>query len=144
MAGSPLSGRAAVVTGAGGGLGRAIAQRLYDDGADVVLADVTGAEAAAKELGGRAFGVTADISGDEAVQRLFSEVMDRVGRLDILVNNAGIDGDVGPLADCSVGNFDRIFAVNTRGVFLCTKYAMPHLGRSPHAAIVNISSAAGL
>ncbi|GAA5162879.1 hypothetical protein GCM10023321_48910 [Pseudonocardia eucalypti] len=138
-----MSGRVAVVTGAGRGLGQAIAQRLHD-GTTVVVVDLGGADITAKELGRTASAVTADVSDEVGVRELISSVVHRHGQLDIVVNNAGIDGEIGPLADCSVANFDRIFAVNTRGVFLSMKYAMPHLARSPHAAVVNIASAAGL
>lgn len=139
-----LDGKVAVVTGAGRGLGEAIARALDAEGAHVVLADVTGEEQrVAAELGNRSLAVHADVSEEADVAALISETHQEFGRLDILCNNAGIDGELGPLAETSVAMFDRVVAVNLRGVFLGMRYAIPVMLQSGGGSIITIASIAG-
>jgi NAD(P)-dependent dehydrogenase (short-subunit alcohol dehydrogenase family) len=116
----PFDGAVAVVTGAAGGLGAASAARLSRDGAAVVVVDLDGAaaEAVAKGLPGPALAVAADVSSEEDVQAYMRAAVDRFGRVDLHHLNAGIPGTTAPLVDVEVADFDRVVAVNLRGVFL--------------------------
>ena len=137
-----LAGKVAAVTGAASGIGFAIAERLAADGASVALLDIDGADAAAKELGAAGFAV--DVTDAAAVERGLREVVEHLGGLHMLVNNAGIDGSPAPLADYSPEEFDRVVAINLRGVFLGMRYGIPHILASGGGSIVNIASAAGI
>ncbi len=142
-----LDGRVALVVGAGGGLGRAMAQGLAEAGARVAAADLdaAGARAAATAIGaagGRAEPFVADVTSADAVERLVGEVEDRLGPLDVLVNSAGITVR-GPAAEFAGADWDRIIAVNLTGVFLaCQAAGRRMLGRG-RGSIVNIASIAG-
>ena len=137
--------KVAIVTGAGSGIGKTTAQLLAREGAAVVVADVTGTEqATAAEIGGKAFAVHADVSNPADVEAMVAATMDRFGRLDILFNNAGIEGPQAPTADCTVDTFDRVIAINLKGVFLGMKYAIPAMLRSGGGSIINAASVAGL
>ena len=144
-----LVDRVAIVTGGATGIGRAIAERLAAEGAPVVIADravdrgaatIRGIEAS----GGRARVVPCDVSDGEQVRAMVEETLATFGRLDALVSNAGIPGVLAPADACTEENFDRVIAVNLRGVFLCAKYALPHLEAGGRGAIVNIASAFGM
>ncbi|HET6257352.1 SDR family NAD(P)-dependent oxidoreductase [Pseudonocardia sp.] len=115
-----LSGRVAVVTGAAGGIGSAIASRLSRDGASVVLVDLDGdrASALAGRLGGEAIGVQADVSHEEDVERYMDAAVERFGRVDLHHLNAGIPGSAAALPDLGAEEFDRLIAMNLRGTFL--------------------------
>jgi len=135
----------AVVTGAGQGIGRDIAVAFHRQGARVVLADVTEqAKATADELGERAAAVQADVTRWDDVQRMVATAVETFGGLHVVVNNAGIGGTPGPMADCTEDDFDRVLAVNLKGVFLVMKAAIPRLVASGSGSIVNIASIAGL
>jgi 3-oxoacyl-[acyl-carrier protein] reductase len=145
------SGKVALVTGGSRGIGRAIAKRLADDGALVVVNYATDAQAADSLVGeiaaggGEAFAVQAKLGSAPETAKLFSradeELKHRRGeaKLDILVNNAG-RGHFGKLTDASEQNFEELFATNTKAPFLVTKFALPYL--SDGARIINISSGA--
>lgn len=140
-----LKNAIAVVTGAGSGIGKAIAQRLHAEGATVVAVDISGnEEATTQELGVRAWAAHVDVSSKAAVTNLFKDVRSRHGRLDVLCNVAG--GLVGtkvsevPLHQLSEDDFDRMIAVNLKGVFLCMKYALPLMMDSGGGAIINMAS----
>ncbi|MGW5520463.1 SDR family NAD(P)-dependent oxidoreductase [Nocardia africana] len=135
-----LTGKRALVTGAAQGLGRAVAKRLVDLGAEVVIADVSGADPTAEELGCR--GVQCDVSDESDVAAAIAYAAGELGGLDILVNNAGIER-VAPLAAMTKADFDRTMAVNVGGVFLCSKHAIPALADGG-GVIVNLSSTIGL
>jgi NAD(P)-dependent dehydrogenase (short-subunit alcohol dehydrogenase family) len=144
-----MSGKVALITGAGSGLGRAIARIFAQRGAAIVVADIdaVGGSAIAAELreaGGRALFVRTDVSNENDVQSLLEETMRTFGRLDYAVNNAGIDGPVLPLVEQSAANFARVVAVNLMGVFFGLKHQIPIMVRQGGGAIVNTSSIAGL
>jgi NAD(P)-dependent dehydrogenase (short-subunit alcohol dehydrogenase family) len=138
-----FEGKVAVVTGAASGIGHAIAVRLHDEGARVVAADIsTDVEKVATELGARCLGVQADVSNEDDVQRMVDAAVESFGRLDIVCNNAGIDGVPALMAETSVDDFDKVAAVNARGVFLVMSKAIPRLLAAGGGAIVNIASIA--
>jgi NAD(P)-dependent dehydrogenase (short-subunit alcohol dehydrogenase family) len=142
-----LSGRPAIVTGAASGIGRAIALRLADEGAAVIVSDRQ--DDAGQETvrliaarGGRARFVACDVADEASVREMIGRAA--VDGLSILVNNAGIPGDSLPADTLDTADWDRVIAVNLRGPFLCCKYAIPHLAAAGHGAIVNIASIFGM
>ncbi len=143
-----LDGRAAIVTGAATGIGRAIALILAAEGAELTLGDVSAvAEQTAADVvaaGGQAVFVPCDVADAAQVERLVATAVDTYGHLDILVNDAGISGGSGRLHETDIDTWDRVIAVNLRGPFLCARAAIPHLLGSDHGAIVNIASTYGI
>lgn len=144
-----LSGKRALVTGAGRGIGRAIALELAAAGADVVI-NYAGSRAAAEEvaeecrkLGAKAVAIQADVSSADDVARLFSEAVEFLGGLDILVNNAGITRD-GLLLRLSDADIDEVLAVNLRGALLCARAAAKVMLRQRCGRIISISSVVGV
>lgn len=143
-----FAGTVVIVTGGGSGVGRATAERFAAEGASVVVADVD--DAGGKETvdailgaGGTATHLSTDVADEDAVRTLVQTAIDEYGRLDIAVNNAGILGSFLPTADTPTEQFDRLVAVNLRGVFLGMKHQIPAI--LPNGgAIINVSSAAGL
>src|SRR5437870_12705681 len=125
-----LEGRVAVITGGSSGIGRAIALRFADEGARVVVGDVTqepreGGETTEALLGSRGSHVDADVARADDVDRLVGAAVGRYGRLDVMVCNAGIAGRYSkPLLETSEEDWDAIMAVNLRGVFLCCRRAI--------------------
>jgi len=148
MAGQ-LTGRVALVTGGGSGIGRATALTFAREGARVVVADV-GEEGGRQtvhqieDTGGEAAFVRADVSLASDVKALIAETLSRFGRLDCAHNNAGIEGPVVLPADVEEDDFDRLVAVNLKGVYLCLKYEIPEMLARGGGAIVNTASVAGL
>lgn len=138
--------RVAVVTGAGDGIGWATAQRLAQDFAHVVIADVRAdvAEKRASELGAGHLGLGCDVTSEADVVALMKRVHERFGRLDALVNNAGIGEQPVMTLEQTVDAFDRILAVHLRGTFLASREAGRIFVQQQSGAIVNISSIAGL
>lgn len=141
-----LAGRVAVITGGGRGLGRAMSLGLVAAGARVVAAGRTEADlhetvAAIDAHGGEAVAVTADIGDLDAAARIVDAAVSRFGGIDIVVNNAAEPG-FGEVAALTPETFDRAYAVNVKGPLLLCNAALPHLERSPHAAIVNVVSPA--
>ena len=142
-----LAGKVAVVTGAAGGIGGAIARELAAEGARVVVSDVQpgdGTVAQIEEAGGEAAFLACDVSDPGQVQALVAGAVERFGGLDVLVNNAGIAGGNGPAHELDLADWDRALAVNLTGPFLCTHFAMPHLLASGAGRIINIASTSGL
>ena len=130
-----------VVTGAASGIGRAAAELMHARGARVVIADINGeaASAVANALGERALSAAVDVSQADSVAALIEKTVARFGGIDVLCNNAGF-GLRGTVTTTDEGDWDRLMAVNLKGVFLCSKYAMPHLVASGHGRIVNTTS----
>jgi NAD(P)-dependent dehydrogenase (short-subunit alcohol dehydrogenase family) len=144
-----LSGKVALITGGGRGIGRAIALRFASEGASVMLVATRREplEATAAEIrtgGGRAATAILDVADETAVKRTVEATIGELGRLDILVNNAGIGGPTQRVADMDRAEWDRTLAVNVTGAFLCSKHAIPHLVARRSGRIVNITSIAGL
>jgi NAD(P)-dependent dehydrogenase (short-subunit alcohol dehydrogenase family) len=139
-----LTGKVAIVTGSTKGIGLAIAERLVNEGAEVVVSARTATDVAevATRLGGHALGIPCDVADPEACQRLVDRTLERFGRLDVLVNNAGF-GIFKSIADMTVEEWRRQIDVNLGGVFYCSKAALPHLSASGDGFIVNIGSLAG-
>jgi len=147
MIGSKLAGKVAIVTGAGRGIGRSVADALGSEGAHVVLAartesEIDEAAGAIRKSGGSATPVRADVTDEAQMARLAGEALKVSGAVDILVNNAGI-GIFKPVVAMDVSEFDAMWNVNMRGVFLATRAVLPAMIRSRSGAIVNIASLAG-
>jgi NAD(P)-dependent dehydrogenase (short-subunit alcohol dehydrogenase family) len=133
--------RVAIVTGAGSGLGAAVAARLASEGASVVCTDVTdAAEGTAGRLGGRGWGVRLDVGDTGQVAGLVQEVRERHRRLDALVNCAGVDGAVAPLAELTEENLELVLRVNLKGPFLTMKHAIPLMVEGGGGAVVNVAA----
>jgi NAD(P)-dependent dehydrogenase (short-subunit alcohol dehydrogenase family) len=142
-----LEGRVALITGAASGIGKATAQRLADEGAAVLVTDiqVEAGEATIKELndgGGRAAFFKHDVTDESEWEAACAEAVNELGGLDILVNNAGM-GDIKPIEDTTLAEWERTVAIDQTGVFLGMKVAAPHLKKSEHASVINISSIFG-
>lgn len=144
----PLTGKVAVVTGAGRGLGRAIATALGQAGAAVVVASRTGTELdtfvqEAESAGRRALAVATDVTDEQAVETLTSRTLETFGRIDIVVNNSGVLATT-PLLDQSAADWDRVIATNLRGTFLVTRALGRHLVAQGSGKVINIASNFGL
>jgi NAD(P)-dependent dehydrogenase (short-subunit alcohol dehydrogenase family) len=144
-----LEDRVAIVTGGALGIGRATAEVLAREGACVAVVDVLepeGADVAAaiRKGGGVAQFWRLDVTEEEDVRNVFAEIHDHFERLDILVNNAGISGTNAPTHEVTVSDWEAVMDVNVKGVFLCTKHAIPYLREAGGGSIVNLSSIYGL
>jgi NAD(P)-dependent dehydrogenase (short-subunit alcohol dehydrogenase family) len=140
--------KVAMVTGAGSGIGEAIARRMAEEGATVVVADLnrTAANQVASAIerdGGTAVAVQQDVADPASVEKSVEFAVQKFGRLDVAVNNAGITGDLKPTADYSLEGWDKVIAVNLSGVFYGMKYQIPAMLRSGGGSIVNIASILG-
>ena len=147
---SRLDGKVAFITGGGGGIGRATAERFAEEGAKVVIAEINpdvGASAAesarafGRNSGGDAHFIETDVSDADSVQSAIAETVDRFGRLDILHNNAG--GSTlqdGPVTEAPVEEFWRCINLDLFGTFLCSKYAIPVIAKSGGGSVINMSS----
>lgn len=143
-----LKGKIAVITGAGTGVGRAIAQKLSKEGATALLVGRTKktlleTQAVIQKAGGSAHIFTADVSHDEEVSRLVQEILGQFGHVDILVNNAGISKEY-ELLDMPISVWDEIYNINLRAVMLLTKALLPSMVERHSGNIVNIGSGAAL
>ncbi len=141
--------KTAIVTGAGNGIGRAIALAFAGAGANVVVSDVLvdDGERTVNEItdaGGSALFVAADVSDALQAENLVSTTVHHFGRLDILANNAGIGGSRLRLHEVEPDDFDRVISVNLRGTYLCTKFALPHFLAQNDGRILNTASTYGL
>jgi 3-oxoacyl-[acyl-carrier protein] reductase len=144
-----LADKVAIVTGAGRGIGRAIAIRYAAEGARVVVNYVSRSDAAddtvetIRKAGGDAVAIAADVSRSADVDRLVAETLDRFGRIDILVNNAGVMVTKGVL-ETDEDDWDRTIDINLKGAYLCSKAVAPVMIRQEGGRIINISSNSGL
>ncbi|HET6944529.1 MAG TPA: glucose 1-dehydrogenase [Gaiellaceae bacterium] len=137
-----LEGKVCVITGAGGGMGEEAARVFTDEGAKVVVADID-KEAAARvaETIGQSFAVQVDVSDEDSVQAMYRVAAEEHGGIDVLYNNAGISpADDASILDTSSEAWDRVQAVNTRGVFLCCKYGIPYLLERGGGSVINVAS----
>lgn len=143
-----LQGRNALVTGASSGIGKAIAIRFAEDGANVAInyrsgaeqAEDTRAEAQKANPGGKYLTIQADVSQEDQVKAMFAKTLEAFGSLDVLVNNAGIQKPC-PSHEIEAADFDRVIGVNLRGPFLCAREAIRHfLSRNARGVILNNSS----
>ncbi len=148
-----LAGKVAIVTGAGSGIGRAIAQRLAAEGAAVVacgqrLERVGETVREIEAAGGRGFAVACDVADAAQVARLVQSAVDAFGRLDVLVNNAAKNRPDAPVAETAVeldeGWWRATMDVNATGAFLCAKHALPHMIAAGGGSIVNVASTSGI
>lgn len=143
---SALTGQVAIVTGAGRGIGRAVATALAAEGAHVVLAARTRQELATvasevREAGGRALAVPVDVTQDTAVDALVDQVVAELGRVDLLVTAAGVAA-FGPVAGAKPPDWDGMLAVNLRAVMVCCRAVLPPMLRQRRGTIVNVASIA--
>jgi NAD(P)-dependent dehydrogenase (short-subunit alcohol dehydrogenase family) len=142
-------GKVAFVTGATSGIGRATAIAFAQEGASVVVVDIAeqGVQETARlieELGISALAITCDVSNADDVKAAVEGAIKTFGRIDVAFNNAGVEQPFGAIADVTEDAWDRLVAINLRGVFLCMKYLVPIMLRQGGGAIVNTSSTAGL
>lgn len=137
-----LDGKVCVITGAGGGMGREAAILFSEEGARVCAADVDleAAQQTAKDARD-AFAVGVDVADEESVRQMMDATAERYGGIDVLYNNAGISpDDDASILETSVEAWDRVQAVNTRGVFLCCKHGIPHLQKRGGGSVINVAS----
>jgi len=140
-----LDGKVALVTGAGSGMGAAIVELFCAEGARVVAADISGKQnEVAQKFGIQCRAVQADVSISGDVKAVVETVSREYGRLDVLCNNAGIQGAIARIADHDEDDFDRVIAVNLRGVFLGMKYAIPLMLMTGGGSIINTASIAAM
>ena len=141
-----LEGKVAIITGAGGGLGRGCAEVFAKEGAKIILAGTTlrNLEETREILyksGAESHCIVTDVAETDNVKRMVEFTMNQFGRLDCAVNNAGIDGDLTPAADYSEETFDRVIAVNLKGVWNCMRFQIPAMLEVGGGSIVNVSTA---
>jgi NAD(P)-dependent dehydrogenase (short-subunit alcohol dehydrogenase family) len=144
-----LTGKTALVTGGALGIGRAACIRLAQEGARVAVTDVHDAEGHAvvdtiTAAGGSAGYWHLDVSRELEVRSVLEDVAQAFTRLDVLVNNAGISGANKPTHEVTEAEWDHLMAVNVKGVFFCTKHALPYMIAAGHGSIINLSSIYGL
>src|SRR5437868_12914326 len=136
-----LAGKGCVFTGAGGGMGADAAQLFTDEGAQVVVADVN-LEAATKVAEGvNGLAVQVDVADESSVQAMYKAAAERFGGIDVLYNNAGISpADDDSILDTDLDAWERVQAVNTRGVYLCCKHGIPHLLERGGGSVINVAT----
>jgi 3-oxoacyl-[acyl-carrier protein] reductase len=141
-----LKGKTALITGAAQGFGFGIAETFVREGARVAVLDLNGdkAEEAARAIGGEAFAVTCDVAKADSVDTAVARVIATFGRLDIVVNNAGTTHRNMPMTDVTEEEFDRVFAVNVKSIYLMAKATVPHFREHGGGVILNIGSTAGV
>lgn len=142
-----LQDKVIIVTGGGVGIGKAYSERLAAEGARVAIADIAAeaSEALAASItsgGGQAIALATDVSDESSVAAMVQRVLDRFGRVDVLVNNAGLFAAVrhSPVTEITVPEWDRVMAVNVRGIFLCCRAVVPPMQAQGAGKIINISS----
>jgi 3-oxoacyl-[acyl-carrier protein] reductase len=141
-----LKDKTTIVTGAGSGFGKGIAIRFAKEGARVGVIDIN-AEAArevASQIGNSSFAMEADVSIDGDVSRMVQKALDRWGQLDILVNNAGTTHRNQPMTEVTEEEYERIFAVNVKSVYLSARHVVPVMKKQGFGVILNVASTAGV
>lgn len=143
-----LEDKVAIITGGAAGIGLATAALFLREGAKVVLVDLKEAdlEQAEQHLGHpeRVFSVAADVSNEDSTKKYVDAALHHFGAINVFVNNAGIECKPAPTHEQETSHFDRVIAVNLRGVFLGMKYVLPHLIKAKSGSVINMSSVAGL
>jgi 3-oxoacyl-[acyl-carrier protein] reductase len=141
-----LKDKVALITGAGSGMGKAMAETFAREGARVAVVDVDGAaaEKVASAIGKSAVAIACDVSNRPATAAAVKASLDAFGALHVLVNNAGVSHRNKPLLDIDEAEFDRVFAVNVKGVFLCCQAVVPEFRRNGGGVIINIGSTAAV
>jgi NAD(P)-dependent dehydrogenase (short-subunit alcohol dehydrogenase family) len=144
-----LFGKVALITGGASGLGKVFCETLAEFGADVAIADIdeVGAHQTAgliENLGRRSLSVKADVSHPDEVQHMADETVARLGTIDILVNNAGINARGARIAEMPIEDWDRVIAIDLKGVFLCTRSVLPVMVKQRKGTIINIASVYGV
>lgn len=142
-----FKGKVSLITGGSYGIGRATALAFANAGAQVVIADIeSNSETlrAIRQAGAEPVFMQCDVSKADQVQGMIQEIIKKFGRLDFAFNNAGIEGDNGPLQECTLENWDRVLNVNLRSVFLCMKEQIPLMRSQGSGVIVNCASVAGM
>lgn len=144
-----VEGKVAVVTGAALGIGKACCLRLADEEAVIAVSDILDQEGqeVAKEIkknGGTAEYWHLDVSNENEVKKVFADVKAKFGRIDIMVNNAGISGVSKPTDEITEQEWDKVMAVNVKGVFFCTKHVIPYMRITGGGSIINLSSIYGI
>ena len=141
-----LKDKVAIVTGGASGFGAGIVRKFIAEGAQVVIADLNTdmGTALAGELGDAAKVIRVDVANRESVEALTSETLSAFGQIDILVNNAGVTHLPAPLDEVSEADFDKVFAVNCKSVYLTAQTVVPHMRDRGSGAILNVASTAGV
>lgn len=144
-----LDHKVALITGAAGGLGRQTAIRMAEEGAKIALVDlnVEGGEETKKlveEIGSKSIFIQADVSKSSDVQNYVKKTIEEFGKIDIFFNNAGIEGMVAPVEDYDEDEFDKVIAINVKGVFLGLKYVLKEMKKQGSGSVINTSSIGGL
>jgi NAD(P)-dependent dehydrogenase (short-subunit alcohol dehydrogenase family) len=140
-----LDGKVAIVTGGGRGIGVEYSKVLAAEGAKVAVTDIVDTETTVniiKQAGGDAIGIHCDVTDPDNIKAMVAETVEVYGRLDILVNNAALFADLkqGSFLDIDEAEWDRVMQINTRGVFSCSKAAVPEMKKNGYGKIVNIAS----
>jgi 3-oxoacyl-[acyl-carrier protein] reductase len=143
-----LHGKTAIITGAGSGFGRASAYLFAREGARLVVTDINSAAVeqtaiTIKSRGGEAFHVHADVQDATQVKELVTMAIDKLGKIDILFNNAGIGQKINTVENISESEWDFIYAVNVKSIFLAVKYVVPHMKKQDSGTIINTASSVG-
>lgn len=141
-----LAGKSAIITGGASGFGAGIARKFIAEGARVMIVDINGEAAAllAKELGANAIAHTSNVSVNADVEAMTKAALSAFDAIDILINNAGVTHAPMPLEDISEEEFDRVFAVNAKSVFLTAKHIIPTMKSKGQGAVLNVASTGGI
>ncbi len=140
-----LQNKTAIITGAGSGMGKAMAELFASEGANVVLADISGAqEDVAASIGDAALALNCNVADEADVIAMIAAAEAKFGKVDILCNNAGFGGGMAPLHEQSTENWDRVHSVNIRGVFFCMKHGVISMQKTGGGSIVNTGSASAV
>lgn len=149
MAERLYEGKTVLITGAASGFGARAAERFAEEGANLILWDKASEALAEKsrsfaETGSKVLTATVDVTSEDQVRGAIAMSRAKFGTLDVAINNAGIGHEMAPLPSIDAATFDRVMAVNTKGVFLCMKHQLPWMKEAGQGAILNVASAAGL